>query len=212
VNAGETSETSAEDVLRVLGTLGEEARHRRARSRRNRLRTKRSLLACFGLATIALAVFSILVMSGTIQRRVLHAKVSESKSSSQSIQPTVASAVRPTNTRRSTPAVVAPLAHKPAAPKPKPARAAPVTPSASLVVRAVRGPSWIMARRGNSTGKLLYEGTLAQSGTLSLRAPRVWVTFGALANLELRLNGEPVTLVHTGTVEAVFTPSGVKPA
>jgi hypothetical protein len=51
---------------------------------------------------------------------------------------------------------------------------------------------------------------VAQGGTLRLRAPRVWVTFGALANLDLRLNGEPVSLVHTGTVEAVFTAKGVQ--
>jgi hypothetical protein len=76
---------------------------------------------------------------------------------------------------------------------------------------AARGSSWIEARRGSATGQQLYAGTLAQGKVLRLQGQRLWVRFGALAYVDLRLDGKPVGLVHTGTVNALFTPSGIRP-
>jgi hypothetical protein len=83
--------------------------------------------------------------------------------------------------------------------------------SVTLVVIAARGSSWIEARRHGRTGRELYLGTLAPGGQLRLHGERVWVRFGALANVDLRLNGKPVRPVHTGTVDALFTASGLRP-
>lgn len=52
-------------------------------------------------------------------------------------------------------------------------------PSATLVVRAVRGPCWIEARRGGSTGALLARRTLARGESATFAAPRVWLRLGA---------------------------------
>ena len=81
----------------------------------------------------------------------------------------------------------------------------------TLLVVAARGSSWIEARRGSATGQQFYAGTLAQGKDLRLQGRRFWVRFGALANLDLRLDGKPVQLVHTGTVNALFMRGGIRP-
>jgi hypothetical protein len=58
---------------------------------------------------------------------------------------------------------------------------------------------------------VVYAGTLAQGKDLRLQGERLWVRFGALAYLDLRLDGKPVVLAHTGTVNALFARSGVAP-
>jgi hypothetical protein len=202
------ADTSAETILQVLETLSAESRRRQAQGLRGRLRAKRIFLA---LATIAVLVFgalSILVMSGEIHLRVLHASVSTASDSGTSPGSSVADepARRPLRPAASQATVgsrpiltTAPSVERKA------------TPASAMLLRltAVRGPSWIEARRGGPTGAALYAGTLSQGSLLRLRGRRVWVRFGALGNLDILLDGKPVRLLHTGTVEAVFTPKGV---
>jgi hypothetical protein len=59
-------------------------------------------------------------------------------------------------------------------------------PARTLVVRAARGPCWIEARRGSSTGALLTERTLAQGESATFAAPRVWLRLGAPWNAVVR--------------------------
>jgi cytoskeleton protein RodZ len=77
-------------------------------------------------------------------------------------------------------AAVQPRAQHPAAV----ARAAPA--AASVVVRAVRGPCWIEARRGSRSGPLLARRTLSQGESARFAARRVWVRLGAPWNAVVR--------------------------
>ena len=101
----------------------------------------------------------------------------------------------PTAPAHTTPAVVATKTH-------------PAPSLAVLTVRATRGSSWVMAREDSATGRLLYQGVLKTGTSITLRARRVWVRFGASSYLDLRLNNKPIRLEHAGTVDAVFTRAG----
>lgn len=57
-----------------------------------------------------------------------------------------------------------------------------------LVIRATTGECWLLVRRGNANGPLIYEGLLEPGKSLSF-GPRVWVRLGALSNVA----------VHRGT-------------
>jgi cytoskeleton protein RodZ len=59
-------------------------------------------------------------------------------------------------------------------------------PARSVVVRAVRGPCWIEARRATSSGALLARRTLAQGESATFAAPRVWLRLGAPWNAVVR--------------------------
>lgn len=74
-----------------------------------------------------------------------------------------------------------------------------------VVIRAVRdGGSWVELRRGSSTGKVLFAGSLAPGGRmLHFSAPRLWARFGAAANLAITVDGKPLAL--QGTFDKVFT-------
>jgi transcriptional regulator with XRE-family HTH domain len=56
-------------------------------------------------------------------------------------------------------------------------------PATAVVVRAVRGPCWIEARRGGRNGPLLARRMLAQGDTVSFAAPQVWLRLGAPWNI-----------------------------
>jgi Domain of unknown function (DUF4115) len=213
------SNTSAEALLRVLSTLTTEARRRQARTGRIRFRTKRASLACAVLVLLAFISLSVLVLSGFIDVHVLHVRPLASSNSERSApQPAAAagsvprrvvesSAPRDQPARLGKTSVGAQPAPVEAAEKSQPVHRGPLT----LVVSAPRGSSWIEARRGSATGQVVYAGTLAQGKDLRLQGERLWVRFGALAYLDLRLDGKPVVLAHTGTVNALFARSGVAP-
>jgi cytoskeletal protein RodZ len=59
----------------------------------------------------------------------------------------------------------------------------PAAPAKTVVVRAARGPCWIEARRGSSSGPLIAERMLAQGETATFAAPRVWLRLGAPWNV-----------------------------
>jgi cytoskeletal protein RodZ len=63
---------------------------------------------------------------------------------------------------------------------------------ASLVVRATSGPCWLLVRRGDSSGAVLFEGTLEQGHTMRF-APRVWVRLGAPGNVAIHRGAHVVT-------------------
>lgn len=72
---------------------------------------------------------------------------------------------------------------------------------ARLVVRAVGGPCWVLARRGGPAGPVLVERTLAKGETLRFSARHVWLRLGAPWNVR----------VQRGTHIVVATPAGIRP-
>jgi hypothetical protein len=99
-------------------------------------------------------------------------------------------------------------AEAPAAPR---ARARPPAPANIFAVTATRGDSWLAIRSGSERGRLLYEDTLEQGATLRLRSTRLWIRFGAAANVDLRVNGEPMVLPLFGTFDAFVDASTIQP-
>ena len=59
-------------------------------------------------------------------------------------------------------------------------------PAKKVVVHAARGPCWLEARRGSSSGPLIAQRTLAQGQTATFAAPRVWLRLGAPWNVVAR--------------------------
>jgi hypothetical protein len=66
-----------------------------------------------------------------------------------------------------------------------------------VVVRAVRGPCWIEARRGSSTGALLARRTLGQGESVTFSAPLVWLRLGAPWNAVVRRGAHTLRLPNT---------------
>jgi cytoskeleton protein RodZ len=71
---------------------------------------------------------------------------------------------------------------KPAAPARKPG-------VALLVVKAVRGPSYLAVRVGSVTGRVLYQGTLEKGHAIPFQARKLWLQLTYPTNVVLRLNG-----------------------
>ena len=91
-----------------------------------------------------------------------------------------------------------------AAPSNKPGRAA-------LVVRAVKGDSWMEVRAGAGTGKLLYGGTLERGQSQRFVQKKIYVAFGNPENVSVTVNGLKMRLPVTSTAFLV-TPEGLSTA
>jgi hypothetical protein len=112
-----------------------------------------------------------------------------------------------------------------AAPPPPPVHAAPPVHRAvsqvhsappakpKIVFAAVRGDCWLLVRGGSATGPVLYEGVLVSGRNLVFGRRFLYVRAGAPWNLEVRQDGHLRRLTSAGgPVNAVFTPSGIRPA
>jgi cytoskeletal protein RodZ len=76
---------------------------------------------------------------------------------------------------------------------------ASATGRARVVVRAVRGGSWMEARSGSAAGRLLYSGTLERGQRKTLEGRRIHLALAAPANVSVRVNGEPAQLPRGST-------------
>jgi hypothetical protein len=85
----------------------------------------------------------------------------------------------------------------------------PADDVARLAVVASRGPCWLEVRRGGSAGPVSFVGLLAQGDGRTFRGKMLWLTVGAGQNVDLRLNGEPVSNVPAGVSTLTARPSGV---
>lgn len=106
------------------------------------------------------------------------------------------------------------LPQRPAAKRPaRPARppAVRVTP-AKLLVQATGGDCWLQVHADSASGKLLYQGTLERGQSQRFVSRRLWVNAGRPENLDLRLNGEPVSIGGTSPVVVLITATSVTPA
>jgi len=79
----------------------------------------------------------------------------------------------------------------------------------SLRISAVRGDSWVLIRSGGAGGPLVYVGVIRIGKSVSVTGWRLWARFGALGNLDLRVNGRSVRPNHSGTVDAYVTSTGL---
>jgi hypothetical protein len=96
---------------------------------------------------------------------------------------------------------VATPAETPAEPAP------PVAPLGRLSVVGIAAGSWLEIRSGSAHGRVLFSGVIAHGKRLRFQAHRLWVMFGAAANLVIRVNGEREPL--QGTVEGLVTRHGL---
>lgn len=94
--------------------------------------------------------------------------------------------------------------------------AASLTPAAltprrrpRVVLTAAKGDCWLLARRGSSTGAVLFVGTLRRGTSRSFAVERLWLRLGASANIVARLNGSPLELPQ-GTPTVEVTTQGVR--
>jgi hypothetical protein len=78
----------------------------------------------------------------------------------------------------------------------------------TVVIRASRGASWFSARAGSEEGRVLDERTLAQGESAQVEAERVWLTVGAAGNVDVLVNGRPLT-VPVGTIALLLGGQGV---
>lgn len=84
-------------------------------------------------------------------------------------------------------------------------RKAASTPRLVHLMFVARGNgSWIEARRGSSSGRVLYSGILEPGRRLQFSGPRLWVELGAAGNLSINVNGKPIAL--EGTFVKLFRP------
>ena len=96
---------------------------------------------------------------------------------------------------------------KPASPT-KPVTTAPA--SFRLYVRAVHGNCWMDVRNWSQSGKPVFTGTVELGQDQRWVKRRLWISFGAPANLAIVFNGH---LVHIQRARPyLFTPRGFSPA
>jgi cytoskeletal protein RodZ len=93
------------------------------------------------------------------------------------------------------------------------AQAAPS--SATLVIRAASGASWLEVHAnpgGGKTGKMLYSGTLQKGQAQRFVAKKLWVNAGVPEHLVVKLNGERVTIGYDKPVAVIVTADGITSA
>jgi hypothetical protein len=100
-----------------------------------------------------------------------------------------------------------PPVQKPTPPPAKPSHTA--VPHLQLV--AARGSCWLEIHGGSQHGPLLYEGTLAQGGSLAFARRFLWIRVGAPSALDVRLNGRPLRFsAGSAPVDLQFALRGLK--
>jgi hypothetical protein len=89
-------------------------------------------------------------------------------------------------------------------------KVAPTTRTTQVVLAAVRGDCWLSVRAGSPTGRLLYQGQLAQGRSIDFTRKRLWIRFGAASHVDLILNGKVMRDFAAGTVDAIVTSRGIR--
>jgi helix-turn-helix protein len=92
---------------------------------------------------------------------------------------------------------------KPASPT-KPVKTVPA--SFRLYVRAVHGNCWMDVRNWSQSGKPVFTGTVELGQDQRWIKRRLWINFGAPANLAIVFNGHLVHIARSGSF--LFTPHG----
>jgi cytoskeleton protein RodZ len=96
-----------------------------------------------------------------------------------------------------------------ASPTPKPSASSTAIPAwqKNLVkIEGKDGDCWMEVRRNNSTGVVLFSGTLKKSDTKKFKGKDIWMSLGAPANVRLNVQGKDVKLksdVGPWTIEII---------
>jgi hypothetical protein len=131
---------------------------------------------------VPLRLFAVLAAAAAIGAFVAWGGGSSPKSPPTLAPPAAARAAPPARVRHH----VASLAVV----KPKPA---------NLVIRAVRGNCWLLVRVGGASGRVIYEATLARGHSITFGHVKLWVRFGAPANVEVHRGSRAVGGLGTGS-------------
>jgi cytoskeleton protein RodZ len=81
------------------------------------------------------------------------------------------------------------------------------TPWVALVLTAKKGNTWLAARRGGPTGRLLFSGTLERGRSQRFVGAQLWLNVGSPANVAAKLDGRRVAVPGPRTRPAVIVAS-----
>jgi helix-turn-helix protein len=73
-----------------------------------------------------------------------------------------------------------------------------------LVIRAARGNSWLLVRRGGANGPVLWEGTLTHGSVARFVAPRVWIRLGAPSVVDISRGDKHLGRLPLNPTNVVF--------
>src|SRR6266511_96288 len=93
--------------------------------------------------------------------------------------------------------VVAPHRAQPVRHAPRPARP-------RRLLGAARGPVWLSIRLTSQDGRVLYENTLEPGRSLTFARGGLWIRIGAPWNLNLRVNGRPLSIPSSSRPENIL--------
>ena len=78
---------------------------------------------------------------------------------------------------------------------------APLSKTQQVEISTPRGESWLLVRRGSSSGRILYEGLLAPDGSLSFEAKTLFMRVGAASAIDISQDGTVVSEGLEGTLD-----------
>lgn len=160
------------------------------------MRTRRGDAAFYGLLAFAC------IAAGTLAVRNAHSHSSPSRSS------TGQAAVATTAVASRSHARKAVAGKTTAGLRTRAARAKEI----SLTIHASRGRSWIVVRSRSARGPVRYVGILEQGRTLVERGPALWTRIGAVANVDVRLDGRLVQIGRSALAGVLVSRDGVRGA
>ncbi len=189
----QSSDVSTEEMLRKVAALNA-GRHARKPSPAQSARALRRA-AVLGAVIVALVVALALVW---------RLRSGEGAAHPATTQPRTLTRPSPARGEKTTTAPATTTASQ------RPATPPPARKAAALQVTASRGACWVLARAGGAQGRVLYDAVVQEGSTVEVRARRLWVRFGAAGYVDLVLNGRPLQLGSTGTVDVLLTAAGVQ--
>jgi Helix-turn-helix domain len=76
--------------------------------------------------------------------------------------------------------------------------------SPRLVIRAARGNSWLLVRRGGANGPVLWQGILTHGSVARFLAPRVWIRLGAPSVVDISRGDKHLGRLPLNPTNVVF--------
>jgi cytoskeleton protein RodZ len=94
----------------------------------------------------------------------------------------------------------------------RPPAAAPAgNPAPSIVVRAVRGDSYVTVRKVSAAGKQVFAGTIERGKSEHFTSRRLWFDVRLPANVRITVGGRPARIPRNGTAQQfIVTRSGAR--
>jgi hypothetical protein len=77
-----------------------------------------------------------------------------------------------------------------------------------LVIRALRGPSYVAVHSGGAAGPVVFQGTMTKGETEPFRGKRFWLNVSAPENLTITVGGKRVRVAGHRPRVITVTPAG----